>query len=102
MSSTPQKRSPSRPCATFCPEAPIMYSTSWARRRWPNRGFAMLGVGGGLYLVGVAKPEVDIAINIFGAIGGQRRVQGVNFGSTHAKRYPHVRTVIPARQDGPG
>jgi S-(hydroxymethyl)glutathione dehydrogenase/alcohol dehydrogenase len=46
----------------------------------------MLGVGGGLYLVGVAKPEVDMAINIFGAIGGQRRVQGVNFGSTNAKR----------------
>ena len=51
-----------------------------------EQGFAMLGAGGGLYLVGVAKPEVDIAINIFGAIGGQRRVQGVNFGSTNAKR----------------
>jgi S-(hydroxymethyl)glutathione dehydrogenase/alcohol dehydrogenase len=46
----------------------------------------MLGVGGGLYLVGVAKPEVDLAVNIFGAIGGQKRVQGVNFGSTNAKR----------------
>jgi len=51
-----------------------------------EQGLAMLGVGGGLYLVGVAKPEVDIAINIFGAIGGQWRVQGVNFGSTNAKR----------------
>src|SRR6266567_6237712 len=51
-----------------------------------EEGLAMLGIGGGLYLVGVAKPEVDIAVNIFGAIGGQKRVQGVNFGSTNFKR----------------
>ena len=51
-----------------------------------EEGLAMLGVGGGLYLVGVAKPEVDINLNIFGAIGGQKRVVGVNFGSTNAKR----------------
>jgi S-(hydroxymethyl)glutathione dehydrogenase/alcohol dehydrogenase len=51
-----------------------------------EQGLAMLGVGGGLYLVGVAKPEVEIAVNIFNAIGGQKRVQGVNFGSTNAKR----------------
>jgi S-(hydroxymethyl)glutathione dehydrogenase/alcohol dehydrogenase len=46
----------------------------------------MLGVGGGLYLVGVARPDVEIAINIASAIGGQQRVQGVNFGSTNFKR----------------
>ena len=46
----------------------------------------MLGIGGGLYLGGVSKPEVDISLNIFGAIGGQKRVVGVNFGSTNAKR----------------
>jgi S-(hydroxymethyl)glutathione dehydrogenase/alcohol dehydrogenase len=51
-----------------------------------EQGLAMLGVGGGLYLVGVSKPEVDISVNIFGAIGGQKRVLGVNFGSTNAKR----------------
>ena len=51
-----------------------------------EEGLAMLGIGGGLYLVGVVKPEVDIAVNIFGAIGGQKRVQGVNFGSTNFKR----------------
>jgi S-(hydroxymethyl)glutathione dehydrogenase/alcohol dehydrogenase len=34
----------------------------------------------------VSKPDVDISVNIFGAIGGQKRVQGVNFGSTNAKR----------------
>jgi len=50
-----------------------------------EQGIAMLGVGGGLYLVGVSKPEVDISLNIFGAIGGQKRVVGVNFGSTNAK-----------------
>ena len=42
--------------------------------------------GGGLYLVGVAKPEVGLDVNIFDAIGGQKRVQGVNFGSTNFKR----------------
>src|ERR1700722_9664047 len=49
-----------------------------------EQGLAMLGVGGGLYLVGVAKPDVEIALNIVSAIGGQQRVQGVNFGSTNA------------------
>src|SRR5579871_1211047 len=51
-----------------------------------EQGLAMLGVGGGLYLVGVARPHVDIAVNIFKAIAGEKRVQGVNFGSTNAKR----------------
>ena len=51
-----------------------------------EEGLAMLGVGGGLYLVGVSKPDVDMSLNIFGAIGGQKRVVGVTFGSTNAKR----------------
>jgi S-(hydroxymethyl)glutathione dehydrogenase/alcohol dehydrogenase len=34
----------------------------------------------------VSKPTVDIRLNIFSAIGGQKRVFGVNFGSTNAKR----------------
>jgi S-(hydroxymethyl)glutathione dehydrogenase/alcohol dehydrogenase len=51
-----------------------------------EQGLAMLGVGGGLYLVGVSRPEIDIDLNIFNAIGGQKRVVGVNFGSTNAKR----------------
>ena len=51
-----------------------------------EQGLAMLGVGGGLYLVGVSKPEVNMDLNIFAAIGGQKRVQGVNFGSTNFKR----------------
>src|SRR5580692_1189193 len=51
-----------------------------------EQGLAMLGVGGGLYLVGVAKPDVEIALNIVSAIDGQKRVQGVNFGSTNTKR----------------
>jgi len=51
-----------------------------------EQGLAMLGVGGGLYLVGVDKPEVNFDLNIFDAIGGQKRVKGVNFGSTNAKR----------------
>jgi S-(hydroxymethyl)glutathione dehydrogenase/alcohol dehydrogenase len=51
-----------------------------------EQGLAMLGVGGGLYLVGVASPEVSLAFNIFDAIGGQKRAQGVNYGSTNFKR----------------
>jgi S-(hydroxymethyl)glutathione dehydrogenase / alcohol dehydrogenase len=51
-----------------------------------EQGLAMLGVGGGLYLVGVGRPEVNIDLNIFDAIGGQKRIQGVNFGSTNFKR----------------
>jgi S-(hydroxymethyl)glutathione dehydrogenase/alcohol dehydrogenase len=51
-----------------------------------EQGLAMLGVGGGLYLVGVTRPEVNLELNIFDAIGGQRRAQGVNFGSTNFKR----------------
>ena len=51
-----------------------------------EQGLAMLATGGGLYLVGVSKPEVGIDLNIFEAIGGQKRVQGVNFGSTNFKR----------------
>jgi S-(hydroxymethyl)glutathione dehydrogenase/alcohol dehydrogenase len=46
----------------------------------------MLGLGGGLYLVGVERPEVEFGVNIFSAIAGQKRVQAVNFGSTSAKR----------------
>src|SRR5258708_24880231 len=51
-----------------------------------EQGLAMLGGGGGLYLVGVSKPEVSVDLNIFDAIGGQKRVQGVNFGSTNFQR----------------
>ena len=51
-----------------------------------EQGLAMLGVGGGLYLVGVARPDVDVGVNFFNAIAGQKRLQGVNFGSTNAKR----------------
>ena len=50
-----------------------------------EQGLAMLGVGGGLYLVGVARPDVEVGVNIVSAIGGQKRVQGVNFGSTNFK-----------------
>ena len=51
-----------------------------------EQGLAMLGVGGGLYLVGVSSPETNIDLNIFNAIGGQKRVQGVNYGSSNFQR----------------
>ena len=50
-----------------------------------EQGLEMLGAGGGLYLVGVARPDVEIGINIVSVIAGQKRVQGVNLGSTNAK-----------------
>src|SRR5258705_11241991 len=34
-----------------------------------EQGLAMLNAGGGLYLVGVSKPEVNLDLNIFDAIG---------------------------------
>jgi S-(hydroxymethyl)glutathione dehydrogenase/alcohol dehydrogenase len=51
-----------------------------------EHGLAMLGTGGGLYLVGVARPNVEIGLNLVSAIDRQKRVQGANFGSTNAKR----------------
>jgi len=51
-----------------------------------EQGLEMLGIGGGLYLVGVARPEVEVSLNIVSAIGGQKRIVGVNFGSTNFKR----------------
>jgi S-(hydroxymethyl)glutathione dehydrogenase/alcohol dehydrogenase len=51
-----------------------------------EQALIMLGTGGGLYLVGVARPDVEIGLNIVSAIDRQKRVQGVNFGSTNAKR----------------
>jgi S-(hydroxymethyl)glutathione dehydrogenase/alcohol dehydrogenase len=50
-----------------------------------EQGLAMLSMGGGLYLVGVTRPEVNVDLNIFDAIGGQKRVVGVNLGSTNFK-----------------
>jgi S-(hydroxymethyl)glutathione dehydrogenase/alcohol dehydrogenase len=37
-----------------------------------EQGLTMLAVGGGLYLVGVSSPEINIDLNIFKAIGGQK------------------------------
>ena len=51
-----------------------------------EQGLAMLSTGGGLYLVGAVSPDVEIGLNIVNAIDKQKRIQGVNFGSTNAKR----------------
>jgi S-(hydroxymethyl)glutathione dehydrogenase / alcohol dehydrogenase len=51
-----------------------------------EQGLAILGIGGGLYLVGVARRDVEIGLNIVNAIDRQKRIQGVIFGSTNAKR----------------
>jgi S-(hydroxymethyl)glutathione dehydrogenase/alcohol dehydrogenase len=51
-----------------------------------EQGLEMLGVGGGLYLVGLARPDIDVALNVMSAIAGQKRVEGVSYGSTNFKR----------------
>jgi S-(hydroxymethyl)glutathione dehydrogenase/alcohol dehydrogenase len=47
---------------------------------------AMLAVGGGLYLLGVTRPDVSFRFSPMDAIAGQKRAQGVNYGSTNFKR----------------
>jgi S-(hydroxymethyl)glutathione dehydrogenase/alcohol dehydrogenase len=44
-----------------------------------EQGLAMLGTGSGLYLVGVARPDVEIGLSIVSVIDRQKPVQGVNF-----------------------
>jgi len=55
------KTQPVEPSRLLCGQGAIMSSTS-GLKAVTEEGLAMLGIGGGLYLVGVAKPEVDIAV----------------------------------------
>jgi S-(hydroxymethyl)glutathione dehydrogenase/alcohol dehydrogenase len=75
-----------RQSGTSCPEEPTTFFDFVGLKVVAEQGLAMLAAGGGLYLVGVSTPDVEIGLNIVSAIGGQKRVQGVNFGSTNAKR----------------
>ena len=80
------KTKPVEAVRDLLPEGPDHVFDFVGQKSVAEQGIAMLGVRGGLYLVGVDKPEVNCDLNIFDAIGGQKRVQGVNFGSTNAKR----------------
>ncbi len=51
-----------------------------------SQGLSMLGVGGGLYLVGVADPVATVPVSIVDSILRQTRVQGVTLGSSNFKR----------------
>ena len=67
-----------------------------------EQGLAMLGPGGGLYLVGVARPDIDIAVNIVDAIRWMKRIEGVNFGFDQRQaRHPDVRGALHAGSDEP-
>jgi S-(hydroxymethyl)glutathione dehydrogenase / alcohol dehydrogenase len=79
------KTKPVEAVRDLLPEGADHVFDSVGQKSVAEQGIAMLGVGGGLYLVGVAKPEVNFTLNIFDAIGRQKRVKGVNFGSTNAK-----------------
>jgi S-(hydroxymethyl)glutathione dehydrogenase / alcohol dehydrogenase len=37
-------------------------------------------------LVGSPPPDIEIGVNIMGAVTGQKRVEGVTYGSTNFKR----------------
>jgi len=80
------KTKPVEAVRDLLPEGPDHVFDFVGQKSVAEQGLAMLGVGGGLYLVGVDKPEVNLDLNIFDSIGGQKRVQGVNFGSTNGKR----------------
>ena len=80
------KTKPVQAVRDLLPEGPDHVFDFVGQKSVAEQGLAMLGVGGGLYLVGVDKPEVNFRPNIFDAIGGQKRVKGVNFGSSNAKR----------------
>jgi len=47
---------------------------------------AMLAVGGGLYLVGVADPAAAVPVSIISSVLRQTRVEGVTLGSSNFKR----------------
>jgi len=47
---------------------------------------SMLGVGGGLYLVGVADPAASVPVSIVDSVLRQTRVEGVTLGSSNFKR----------------
>jgi S-(hydroxymethyl)glutathione dehydrogenase / alcohol dehydrogenase len=49
-------------------------------------GISMLGVGGGLYLVGVADPGASVSVSVVDWVLRQTRVQGVTLGSSNFKR----------------
>jgi S-(hydroxymethyl)glutathione dehydrogenase/alcohol dehydrogenase len=63
---------------------------------------AMLAVGGGLYLIGVSKPEVNIDLNIFDADGSQKRVRASTSGSTNFKRDIPMYAELAYRSHEPG
>lgn len=47
---------------------------------------AMLGIGGGLYLVGVGDPAAMLPVSVIAAVLKQVRVEGVTLGSSNFKR----------------
>jgi S-(hydroxymethyl)glutathione dehydrogenase / alcohol dehydrogenase len=51
-----------------------------------TQGYAMLGVGGGFYVIGVAGPTASVEVNLLDAVVRQGRVIGVNTGSTNHLR----------------
>lgn len=51
-----------------------------------EQGLKMLGIGGGLYLIGLGKGGTQFTVDSFDALNGQKRVQGVYMGSSTLQR----------------
>jgi threonine dehydrogenase-like Zn-dependent dehydrogenase len=68
-----------------------------------EQGLAMLGAGGGLYLVGVAKPEVSLDVNIFERDRRTEACPGRELRLNQLQeRHPDVRRTLSAGPDEPG
>lgn len=51
-----------------------------------EQGLEMTAIGGGLYLIGIVNPADKVSALTVGMITTQRKIQGVNMGSTTPKR----------------
>ncbi|GAB2856018.1 Zn-dependent alcohol dehydrogenase [Actinocorallia aurea] len=51
-----------------------------------EQGFAMLGKGGGLYLIGVSSMDAGLDVSSIGALSSSQKVQGVYMGSSNLKK----------------
>jgi S-(hydroxymethyl)glutathione dehydrogenase / alcohol dehydrogenase len=61
-----------------------------------NAALAMLAVGGGLYLIGVARPDVSFRFSPMDAIAGQKRPRGQLRLNQLQARHSDVRRPLPA------
>lgn len=59
-----------------------------------EQSLAMLGIGGGLYLIGVASPEAAVPVSIISSVLRQTKVQGITLGSSNFKHDVPIYTQL--------